>query len=385
MSQWSQDFKNHGIHITLGELEDFLKGDVGEVSEEFSSALMRINKFLSCLRKSIGRADPDIFPLAELGELDNQLRSSGLYDCLSAYEQSRTLDHLSDANDAIDFTLLPRFDKFLISRFTEESLVSSYDIQDILNSFAKFANEKINDLSEVHNEQQVKVNQLASLAEEIRTKLERIESDTNTRNQQWLLETKTIQDQQSTTFNNWMDKIQSDVSKKHQNILELHGLVAEDAVSAGYLNDGEKEKSQANLWRKISVGFIAITSLWLFASFILAYFSGDGSSTKFWESMVRTFSLSGVLMFGAIYAARQSKSHRDQERRARWYGLEMKALDPYISSLNKNDKNELKKRLAASYFSGHRRLDQSEISSGKGEKINSQIFDALIKIIDKVG
>lgn len=73
-----------------------------------------------------------------------------------------------------------------------------------------------------------------------------------------------------------------------------------------------------------------------------------------------------------------------QERRALWYGIEMKALDPYISSMTKEDGLELKKKLATSYFSGHRRLDQSESKSRKNEKINDELLETILKLIDKV-
>ncbi|WP_210467703.1 hypothetical protein, partial [Vibrio crassostreae] len=51
-----------------------------------------------------------------------------------------------------------------------------------------------------------------------------------------------------------------------------------------------------------------------------------------WSKYLLTFSLTGVLLFGAGYTAQQSSKHREEARRTRRFALQVKALDPYISS-----------------------------------------------------
>jgi hypothetical protein len=50
-----------------------------------------------------------------------------------------------------------------------------------------------------------------------------------------------------------------------------------------------------------------------------------------------SFSLTAVLLYGAAYSAQQSTKHRNNEKRARWFALEIKAIDPFISSLPESD------------------------------------------------
>src|SRR5690606_18584207 len=55
-------------------------------------------------------------------------------------------------------------------------------------------------------------------------------------------------------------------------------------------------------------------------------------NTRFpWHTMLIAFSISGVLLWGAAYSAQQSTRHRNNEKRARWFALEVKAFDPFIS------------------------------------------------------
>ena len=51
-----------------------------------------------------------------------------------------------------------------------------------------------------------------------------------------------------------------------------------------------------------------------------------------------SFSLTAVLLYGAAYSAQQSTKHRNNEKRARWFALEIKAIDPFISSLPESDR-----------------------------------------------
>jgi hypothetical protein len=71
-----------------------------------------------------------------------------------------------------------------------------------------------------------------------------------------------------------------------------------------------------------------------------------------WQQFLLSVSLTGVLLFGAAYSGQQSNRHRDNEKKFRWFALQMKALDPYISSLDPEEQKELKKTLSEKFFNG---------------------------------
>lgn len=186
-------------------------------------------------------------------------------------------------------------------------------------------------------------------------------------------------------LNKEIDKILEDGREKHQSILELHQLTAGDSVAAGYLSSANSEQEQADNWRLISIGFILLTVIWM----LFAYFNNTSNNTysvihfeassaqvgeegaptesneprtqvevqktpepvEFpWQKLLVTFSLSGILLWGSAYAAQQSTKHRNNEKRTRWFALEVKAIDPFIASLNPEQRNELKRQLSEKMF-----------------------------------
>lgn len=227
-----------------------------------------------------------------------------------------------------------------------------------------------------------------------------------------------------TTFTKKVDDILSDGKEKHQAILDLYEITAGDSVGAGYLSQANKEKGQADNWRIISVTFIVLTVAWLlFAFFYNTSHILISSNTEInlnsqnemsdsaehsdvnikdkmldsqinkginnkaaslpWYTLFVTFSLSGVLLWGSAYAAQQSTKHRNNEKRTRWFALEVKAIDPFISSLESDQRNELKKQLSERIFG-----QSANVTNDDAKVIDEHVFkmvaDTLGKILSKI-
>jgi hypothetical protein len=219
-----------------------------------------------------------------------------------------------------------------------------------------------------------------------------------------------------------LDEIISDGTEKHKSILDLYELTAGDSVGAGYIKSASDEKEQADNWRLISVAFIILTVLWLFFSSINNNHSalneehdaivsiqtsevstGDNKATSKpdlnassdpvvingsvetfpWYSLIVTFSLSGVLLWGSAYAAQQSTKHRNNEKKSRWFALEIKAFDPFISSLDAVQQNELKKQLAERIF-GQGSTSVDEDTKVIDEHAFKMVADSIASILSKV-
>ncbi|NWO06598.1 MAG: hypothetical protein HLX50_13190 [Alteromonadaceae bacterium] len=222
----------------------------------------------------------------------------------------------------------------------------------------------------------------------------------------------------SAEADNELNKIISDSKSKHESILELYELTAGDSVGAAYIKSADDERGQANLWRGVSVGFIGITVVWLIFSFFYNAEGGnifnsdpdiivskDENSPKDsneelmnapdskmsllennhfpWHIMLIAFSISGVLLWGAAYSAQQSTKHRNNEKRARWFALEVKAFDPFISSLKQEQQQELKRQLAERIFGQSSTADEED-SKVVDEHALKAVSDAFSKVLSKL-
>ena len=93
-----------------------------------------------------------------------------------------------------------------------------------------------------------------------------------------------------------------------------------------------------------------------------------------------------MLLAAAGYFSLQSKLHRDSEQQMRWFALEVKAIDPFLSSLDDLDQKELKKKLSEKLFG----QDRASTNKGDGkidvnayEEITASFMSPLKEILKK--
>ncbi len=99
-----------------------------------------------------------------------------------------------------------------------------------------------------------------------------------------------------------------------------------------------------------------------------------------WAQIIKSFSLTAVLIFGAVHSAKQSNIHRNNELKTRWFALEFKAIDPFISSLDIDTRNNLKLKLSDKLFGQqHVQSDKNNIASD--ENIVQTIGKVVVDII----
>lgn len=206
-----------------------------------------------------------------------------------------------------------------------------------------------------------------------------------------------------------------DSKSKHSSILELYHLSAGDSVGGAYLQSAVNEGKQANQWRWYSIFCILFTVFWLGFSFfstvtpttdlndkivknesliepntdkdlnqelVLKPTDLKKNSAEFiWQKFILTFSISAVLLWGGAYCAQQSTRHRNNEKKARWFALEVKAIDPFIHTLDVEQQRELKKKLADKLF-GQNSTDIDN-SSVLDEHFIKLVVDSVSKILSK--
>lgn len=393
MSRWATSFEEHNVHKTIVKIAEML--DVKPDQPDPAEAIERIRliKIIGLFKSLLVSVDPELVPNSLLDELDGELSSASVLGAFEVYIEGAGADNFASVNDYIDEHVLSDLNQ-LAALATDHQLVDlGKETRDVFETFSEQSVEILDKLTAKVEDLAGKVDSNKQLSEEIQNSMSELKGVHSTQIEAWKAEfnsaqsarnnefqeasvkqaathaaatsnnetefsewfentKKTTAEKFDTYFNDFQSKLRErsvSAQEKHESILALHDLVAGDSVAVGYLNDGKKEKEAADFWRVVSVVFIIATVGWLGFSFFLSIKS-EGSDQNDWVSLARTASLTGVLLFGAAYTSRQSKSHRDQERRARWFGLEMKALDPYISSLPKEKQEEMKEKLADRIF-----------------------------------
>ncbi|TDB04423.1 hypothetical protein [Halomonas marinisediminis] len=446
MNRWKEAFEKHPVHETLSWLDNAASSNAENLSEGEVEEQRRLKKIIERYRAVLSSIDPEIVPVNQLDSLNNQLRHQNITNQVNAYLQNGKPSNLVSVNDQVSkhLTQLSLFQSLSESSELQDktsyidSVVDSTinglaakkealeEQLDNVESLTKEQTKKLEALSEEIKKKQVELTNLSSdwqnqfsASQESRSQefskwRDAFSSEKSKEVQDIIDKYSEILDDQSARSKDELDKIIVDSKLKHQSILDLYELTAGDSVGAAYIKSADDERGQANLWRGVSVGFIVITVVWLVFSFfynaekwnildsntdvvasrndntsresseeLLNVPDAETQNNDFpWHIMLIAFSISGVLLWGAAYSAQQSTKHRNNEKRARWFALEVKAFDPFISSLEPQQQQELKRQLAERIFGQNSTADED--SKVVDEHALRAVTDAFGKVLSKL-
>jgi len=418
MNRWQQKFDEHPIHETLKQLEGYTSKQFDDIKEGETQERRRFLKIISTYQELLSDLDPELVPINQLDSLNTALRSQHIWNQVVSYSSNQNNGHLLNANDYLTNQLTQL--SLLLAIAKKTKFIKPFkQVENIVDDFTQtISSQKMKlqtELAELTASLNARQQELAKLEQLIEIR----KNETDTQMSQWQSQFSESQERRNTEYANWSKKLDEQAQKevesileksnselathqksfearikeiiddgneKHQAILELYELTAGDSVGAGYIKNANDEMKQANMWRWISIGFISLTVLWL--SFV--YFCNAGAfefckigAENFWAKIVTAFSLTGVMLYGAAYSSQQSTKHRNNEKRAKWFALEIKAFDPFISSLKEDQRHELKKQLSERLFgqNEHNNVKESKVID---EHAYKTIIDGIMNVISKI-
>ncbi|HAW92957.1 MULTISPECIES: hypothetical protein [unclassified Arsukibacterium] len=422
MSRWNENFKNHIVHKSVADLDNLLSSRERDHDDGATAEVRRARKVIELIKGALNGLDPEVTPTNMLDSLNSQLQERYLVQYLTAFAGSGSIDHIQAANEQLapilqPLTWLVPYAKRLAVRSHAKSLENTIDIA-ISNLEAKKSTieNSLTDLDE-------KMSELADTQDKLDSTMELRKSEMDQQISMWQQQFSDSQEKRLDNYNNWKEKVETDIKvrneslidklktdvevmhdgteseligllgdakAKYQNILDLYQLSSGDSISGGYAKSASDENKSADIWRLVSIGFIIASVAWL----IIAYCQITGISfgtvpsvdniapvdSQFnWQRFIVSFSLTGVLLFGAGYAGQQSNKHREEGKAARTFALQIKALDPFIHSLEPDIQAALKKQLTPTFFAGYQHNDVNHRT--EPEKNITELTKAISELI----
>jgi len=145
------------------------------------------------------------------------------------------------------------------------------------------------------------------------------------------------------------------------------GAVATSSTANWYKDNADSQGKSANTWRWIGVGLFIVTSCVIAWS---VYISGGGEDS--WKTTFLKGTTTATLAAGAAYAVSESRRHRTKEFESRKTELTLRALDPFIATLDEGDRQRLKIDTTRHIF----------IRDGKAETQNQYLDEANEEEVD---
>ena len=426
MSEWSTKFLAHPIFVTLDELHQLAVLDKKESVITDGPDFRRLRKIFSTVKSMVMGLDPEILNFGTLDNL-NSLLNSDIKGPLTIKVDAGDSDVNGIGDRAVE--IYAEHAKLALSVANKEHNDAVANIEaelDLLLERAEqhIANTKGAELNLLEVADQLSTSIAATNSETIllSEQLSSIRSSGEELQGTWQAQFSEAQNQRSTEFTSLltisqteaaamitderenlrntiettrsetqveMNDLKVDVQNWHEEILDIYQLVAADSVGAGYLKNAQEERQAANFWRWGAIVFIVMAVAWLVYitdGGIRLEGSDESNSvsevpTLFGRSFFTSIGVVGSLLFGAAFSASQSSKHRNFEQRARRFGLEMKALNPFLSGMGDSDVLAIKKELATKIFG------KFDLVSPKGEKISdhtqmkyiAELFEKMLK------
>lgn len=409
MSRWSSQFNEHPIHATLKQLENWANIEFEEMTRSDLAERRRFLKIIAAYQDHLAHIDPELVPLNQVDSLNSVLSqpNQDIWNQLQAYSGDGDVQHLVIANDHISNQLTQLS---LIIATSKKSRVEKplRSLEKAVDKYAEKLSGQAEEFSSTVDELMATIGEQHEHIEALGDVIEKRKEETDSRLSEWQGQFSDAQDERSKEFSSLREKLAEegrsqttvliekeaakladnykkfaskiakqieDATEKHERILELYGLVAGDSVAASYIENADKEGGQADFWRWASIIFIIATATWLGLAYKLNADAGVGGMIN-WPKLLTTISLTGVFLYGAAYSAQQSTRHRNNEKSTRRFALEVKAIDPFISSLNETDQSELKKNLSEKLF-GH----ATDPGAPDGKIVDEHVLGTVLKSV----
>lgn len=368
-----------------------------EISNDAEKEKWRFIKLIARFEAALEAIDPEVAPMNVIDNINNGMRQSPIWGEVTNWSANGNIAHLANANNQMTAQLTNL--SYLESQSRSSASLRIFEDMDReFQNFLERVGRKQSSLIEKSNKLSERLDVMSNSVSQVESDIEVKKIELGQLFSGWQSEFTQAQSERAKSYDEWKaevsksfvdrsDKLidvasqrlkesQDSLTKemnallesgnaRHQEILDLHEIVAGDSVAAGFLQTATAEANQANIWRIVSIVFVVLTAVWT----ILAYFTGGvngPAEPSYWGQAIKALSVAGVLLFGAVYSAKQSNLHRHNEQRSKWLALEVKAIDPYIASLDAAEQKELKKALSEKLFgqANHQMLPAKDAVNG---------------------
>ncbi len=377
----NRSLKDHAITASLNILLELLSDKSLQDPKVASDEVAQFNRdkllnVVRSLRTLVNQSSATMVSESALNQMNSNLQPP-IYE-LTSFVSDRNVGHLANAVSYIDQNVL----NYAWAFYPRASPSSKAEVAEVLDAVQAKSRETFGILDEQKNELAEQIGQLIKQIEAQRNRLDEIQ-DASAKSKAEMaaalanLETVFNKDQtkRDTEYAEFLQQVRGEFSAAKTDFfsnaeavlsaLEGHKrdaarivqVVGDIGVTGNYQTIANKETSQANLWRWITIGLFACGLAMAGFTFLKFYHAPVTPDNTLAIAVRLLYAL--AIAAPAFYTARESARHRTNADRARQTELELASLGPFIELLQDQDKDEIRKSLISTYFG--RPVDPHEI------------------------
>lgn len=412
MNQWEKQFRGHPVHAEMAELEKLVQTSAPPVPDEQQvDAYNRLMAVVSLAFGYLKSVSPDFASREILDRLQNAF--ANIRSQLMQYLKTKNAGHLSNANSQADqlLTAIPASDRVITQEgFTALINDLQRNVQALIAGLTTTANQYADSVKSLQtkneslqrridqqdghaNAQKERIDKAIAefqrqFSEADQARRKQIEQTERQHNDQFaafrddiskqikaLLEQKQAEVQTTLqSFKEEAKKTIAEMEAKRKEAANLLQVTANILVTGDYETLAGHERTAANRWRVAAV--CCMIGVAIAAALIVEISLKD--NTVNWKMIIFRYATAALLLLPALYAMAESAHHRKMEHKYRRLQLELASIDPFLESLPKDKRDELKKTLADRIFA---QPEPKEAKEGVGAK---QLVGIVEKAVDNL-
>lgn len=371
MSRWQQLYNNMNFQTVIDEILDSLN-NINTENNELLQEKNRLKKVVEYIETCLKSLDYHFLTSDIVNNINSDILPplTSINDEINAFKNVNNIENLKTANSHGDNLLNKRtILQFNINSNSARIIgQSARRLSDEVEDYLKNLDDKVESFYDEHKDFDSTINdfktQITSLEARVKethnTFMEDFENSQNKKDQEFK--------ELLNTFNTDAQKIIFNMNenlKKAENIL---GISSNTAQTGHYMKYANSENKQAKIFRTTAL------VLMIFISYVIYNIIINGNLS--WEYSIVKIVTTSILLVPAWYAAKEASKHSKMERIYRKKQLELATFDPFLESLDIDEKNSIKKEISSKFFG------ETEIIDDKNEPVTAgSLFDLIEKVL----
>lgn len=368
MSLSQEDFDAHGVWQAEKTTTKLLASAANDLEEDAVDDVETIDHIRIALAdvRSIGSIEPWRIPgnAAPLDALLNVLAS--VQSELAALKEAPTVSRQIQLESVLD-QLVAALKPFPLYLVQTEAAVQA---KEALKAQREFLKDTVDWLHRTVGESTESVEKLREVigAEEtkISEQVKRLDDALNTQNNTFttrVAEWKQESDKAAASIVSTGDQHLASLIEMEEKSRNLVDATSRNTITTEYGTYASKQERAAVLW---SVGaVVAAVGGFIYLAFLLAGIK-DATVTE----VIAKATVSSLVVLGAGFMSHESSGHRKEARDARRTQLDLNALDPFLTKLDEDEANDLRREFAQKIFG-------RPLANDKSQKPYEWVLDAV--------
>ncbi|WP_369968502.1 hypothetical protein AB8E26_16275 [Stenotrophomonas rhizophila] len=371
MSRWTEQYSAHPFHSTWQSVTSTVTGISVPHDAPLADAeeLARLVKVVAQLDSTLAAVDPEMGNLEVLGSMHASAQTT--LGEVQAFLSNSNVGHLRNANGQVDAlaTQVQRYASTLPATDSPAVVAAATSLGKYVADWHRNASAQLEDLGKAVGQVDARSAESNLAIDKLIERMTALESQLQNQMSTFTQTFTQAEASRAERYDKWQetqhakaDEAFSEFAKKYAAGLvvlddyegqagKVLGSVVNTSQAGAYATYANEEKASANTYRRLAISLMVIAAMVLFLPELWHVGQVVSGYSVDWQKALYRLPFSLVLFAPAVYLAKESSRHRNNEVLNRRRQHILTTIEPYLALLDPKKAEEVKTEVARSLFS----------------------------------